>query len=153
MKYEVVTLDKFTIVGIAVRTTNQEGKSQSDIGKLWESFFQKEVLKAIPNKLSEDIYCIYTDYESDYTGEYTTILGCQVSSIENVPADFIIKEIPECTYYKYISEGELVSAVGKTWSHIWKSDIDRKYLADFDIYGDEARDPKNARIITFLSVE
>lgn len=153
--HEVVTLDKFTVVGISVRTTNQNHKSQGDIAKLWEIFFRNEAIQSIPNKISNDIYCIYTDYESDYTGEYTTIIGYKVSSLENIPTNlgFTIKEFPESKYYKYISEGELPYAVGKTWTHIWQSDIDRRYLADFDVYGDEAKDPKNAKITTFLSIK
>lgn len=155
MKREEVVLETFTIVGISVRTTNQNHKSQEDIAKLWESFFLNGVVQTIPNKVSNDIYCIYTDYESDYTGKYTTIIGYKVSSIEGIPTNknLIIKDFPECKYYKYISEGELPYAVGKTWAHIWQSDIDRAYIADFDIYGDEAKDPKNARITTFLSIK
>lgn len=155
MKYEEVTLDAFTVVGISVRTTNQDHKSQGDIAKLWESFFLNGIVQTIPNKVSDDIYCIYTDYESDYTGEYTTLIGYKVSGLEGIPTNknLIIKDFPACKYYKYISEGELPYAVGKTWAHIWQSDIDRAYVADFDIYGEEAKDPKNAKITTYLSIK
>lgn len=153
MDFEKVSLDKLIVVGISVRTTNQNYKSQRDIAKLWEFFFLNNIQQLIPNKISDDIYCIYTDYESDYTGEYTTILGCLVSKIENLSDRLIVKEIPACEYYKYISEGEMPYCVGKTWAHIWQSNIDRKYLADFDIYGKEAKDPKNAKITTYLSIK
>lgn len=153
MEHEEVTLDSFTIVGISVRTTNQNHQSQGDIAKLWEVFFRNNVMQMIPNKVSDDIYCIYTDYESDYTAAYTTVLGCKVSSLLNIPADLIVKEISASKYNKYISEGELPYAVGKTWAHIWQSNINRRYLADFDVYGEEAKDPKNARIMTFLSIK
>lgn len=153
MNHEEITLDKFTVVGIAVRTTNQDYKSQKDISDLWDMFFSRNIIGMIPDKISNDIYCIYTDYESDFTGEYTTILGCRVSGTDKVSMDLTIKEIPASKYYKYISEGELPYAVGKTWAHIWKSNIDRAYLADFDIYGEEAKDPSNAKITTFLSIK
>ncbi|MDU1891338.1 MAG: effector binding domain-containing protein [Dysgonomonas sp.] len=155
MGHEVVVLEKFTVVGISVRTTNQNHQSQADIAKLWEIFFRNEAIHSLPNKVSNDIYCIYTDYESDYTGEYTTVLGYKVSDTDGIASglNLTIKEIPECTYYKYISEGELPYAVGKTWAHISQSDIDRRYLADFDVYGEEAKDHKNAKIITFLSIK
>ena len=156
MNNEEVTLDKFTVVGISVRTTNQNHQSQADIAKLWEVFFRNAYLQqSLPNKVSGDIYCIYSDYESDYTGEYTAILGYKVSTTDGIPTNLslAIKEIPESRYYKYISEGELPYAVGKTWAHIWQSNIDRRYLADFDVYGEEARDPKNAKITTYLSVK
>ncbi|NDV94328.1 AraC family transcriptional regulator [Dysgonomonas sp. 521] len=155
MNHEEVILDKFTVVGISVRTTNQNHQSQADITKLWEVFFRNAYIQQLmPNKVSTDIYCIYTDYESDYTGDYTTVLGYKVSTTDGIPTNLglAFKEIPESKYYKYISEGELPYAIGKTWAHIWQSDIDRRYLADFDIYGEESKDPKNAKITTFLSV-
>lgn len=156
MKYEEVILEKFSIVGISVRTTNQNHQSQSDITNLWEAFFRNGYIQQLlPNKVSDDIYCIYTDYESDYTGEYTTVIGYKVSTTEGIPTNLslTIKEFAEAKYYKYISEGELPYIVGKTWAHIWQSDIDRAYIADFDIYGEEAKDPSNAKIATYLSIK
>jgi len=126
MKHEEVTLEKFTIVGISVRTTNQNYQSQSDIAKLWEIFLRNAYIQQLlPNKVSSDIYCIYTDYESDYTGKYTTVIGYKVSGIEGIPTNLglTIKEFPESKYYKYISEGELPYAVGKTWAYIYGSQI------------------------------
>ncbi|MBK5722876.1 AraC family transcriptional regulator [Dysgonomonas sp. Marseille-P4677] len=156
MKYEEIILDKFTVVGISVRTTNQNHQSQGDIAKLWETFIRNGYIQqSLPNKISNDIYCIYTDYESDYTGEYTTLIGYKVSTLEGIPSNLslAIKEFPQAKYNKYISEGELPYVVGKTWAHIWKSDIDRAYKADFDVYGEDAKDPSNAKIATYLSIK
>ncbi|HZV12359.1 MAG TPA: effector binding domain-containing protein, partial [Candidatus Kapabacteria bacterium] len=36
--FDLITLDEFNIIGISVRTTNQNGQSQKDIGELWEKF-------------------------------------------------------------------------------------------------------------------
>lgn len=153
MKYEKVTLEKFTVAGISVRTINKEGRSQRDISELWGKLLIDNVIQSIPNRVSDDIYCIYTEYESDFTGEYTTILGCQVSSIEGISDEYTIKEIPTCDYYKFISEGKIPEAVGNTWNFIWQSDIKRKYLADFEVYGKSAENPENAIVATYLSIE
>jgi predicted transcriptional regulator YdeE len=155
MNYQEVTLDKFIVAGLSVRTTNQHHRSQKDIAELWEAFFRNAYLQQLmPNKVSDDIYCIYTDYESDFTGEYTTVIGYRVSDAAGIPVNMslTVKEIPGSKYYKYISEGELPYAIGRTWAHIWQSAIDRRYSADFDIYGEDAKDYKNARITTYLSV-
>lgn len=154
MNHEDITLGKFTIVGISIRTTNQELKSQADIANLWQEFFRNAIVQNLPNKESDDVYCIYTDYESDYTGEYTTLIGYKVSSLECIPTNqnLTIKEFPQSRYYKYISEGELPYVVGKTWAYIWKSNINRQYSADFDVYGKEAKNPAKAKVITYLSV-
>ena len=156
MKHEEVILEAFSVVGISIRTTNQNHQSQTDIANLWEAFFRNGYIQQLlPNKVSNDIYCIYTDYESDYTGEYTTVIGYKVSTTEGIPTNLslTIKDFAEAKYNKYISEGELPYAVGKTWAYIWQSDIDRAYIADFDIYGEEAKDPSNAKIATYLSIK
>lgn len=70
----------FKIIGISIRTTNQNNQSQEDLGKLWGQFFRENVFEKIPYKISEDIYSIYTDYQSDYTEGYTTLIGVPVSS-------------------------------------------------------------------------
>ncbi len=73
-------LEDFEIVGIAVRTTNQNGQAEKDIGTLWENFYKDESIAKIEGKISEDLYCIYTEYEKDHLGAYTTILGYQIET-------------------------------------------------------------------------
>ena len=152
MEFTTITLKQFFVIGISVRTTNQNGQSQKDIGELWQKFFQDNILDHIPNKVNSDIYCIYTDYESDANDPYTTILGCKVSSLENIPDGMIGKTIPETTYRLYKSLGKIPEAVLNTWFHIWQSPIERSYLADFDVYGPAPSDPNDAEVETYLSV-
>jgi len=152
MNYKVTTLGEEKFIGIAVRTTNKNNQSQKDIGDLWGKFMSQNLVENIPNRVSSDIYCIYTDYESDFNGAYTTILGCKVSSVENVPAGFVSKTIPATTYHIYTSIGKLPECVVHTWVYIWQSDIKRKYAADYDVYGPRAQDTEHAEVETYLSV-
>ena len=62
------------IIGIETRTTNQNGQAMKDIGGLWNRFFSENIISKIPKAVNSNVYAIYTDYESDYTGEYTTLL-------------------------------------------------------------------------------
>ncbi len=151
MKYENITIKGFSVVGIAVRTTNQNGQSQKDIAELWNRFMGQSLISLIPNKASNEIYCIYTEYESDFTGAYTTILGCKVHSLDVIPEGFVGKEISEATYKHYKAIGSLPDCVGKTWSEIWQSGIDRKYIADFDVYGEKSQNPQNAEVDIYVS--
>ena len=153
MEYEKIQLGKFIIAGISVRTINRDNRSQRDISELWGRLLMNNVVQSIPNKVSDDIYCMYTDYESDFTGEYTTILGCQVSSIEGISDEYTIKEVPTSNYYKFISEGRIPETIAKTWDFIWQSNIKRKYEADFEVYGKSAENPENAIVATYLSIE
>jgi predicted transcriptional regulator YdeE len=145
-------LDEFYIIGISVRTSNREGKSQKDIGELFGAFFGNNLIEKIPDKKSNDVYCIYTDYESDFMGLYTTVIGCRVESLGNIPAGFTGVTIPKSKYLVYKSAGKLPECVGVTWGQIWQSDLNRKYSADFDVYGEKAQNPENAEVETYVSV-
>jgi predicted transcriptional regulator YdeE len=153
MEYIETKLDKFYVVGISVRTTNQNALSQKDIGELWGKFYAQNYIEKIPNKVSNDVFCIYTDYESDQNGAYTTIIGCKVTAAKEVPEGMILKEIPESKYRVYTAKGKMPDCVIATWQHIWQSPITRKYTADFDIYGEKAQNPNDAEVETYLSVE
>jgi predicted transcriptional regulator YdeE len=151
-KFTDIEIDEFKIVGIAVRTTNRNGQSQNDIGDLWGMFIEQNLIDQIPNKLTNDVYCVYTDYESDFNGPYTTIIGCKVNSIDEIPAKFIGRTIPKTKYQVYKSIGRFPDSVMKTWIDIWNSDIPRKYVADFDLYGPSAQNPENAEVDTYVSI-
>ncbi|HTB05577.1 MAG TPA: GyrI-like domain-containing protein [Bacteroidia bacterium] len=146
-------LPQFYVIGISVRTTNEGAKSQKDIGDLFTKFMIENTKAKIPGRLSDETYCVYTDYESDFQGPYTCILGCKVKSLDSIPAGMTGKAIPAAKYNVYTSSGKLPDCVINTWVGIWKSAPDRKYTADFDVYGDKAQNPANAEVQTFVSVK
>ena len=146
-------LDRFHVIGMSVRTTNENGKSAQDIPALWATFMGEGTLAKIPNKLSDDIYCMYTDYEQDHTRPYTTLVGCKVSTLENIPEGMTGKTIETETYTKFVAMGDLAQgAVLDTWMKIWKSDLPRTYTADFEVYGPNARNPENAEVEIWIAV-
>ncbi|MGB5025253.1 MAG: GyrI-like domain-containing protein [Saprospiraceae bacterium] len=151
-KSTILEIQEFKVVGISVRTTNENERSQKDIGELWGKFMGQNIIDQIPNKDSLDIYCIYTDYESDFNSPYTTILGCRVKSFDNIPDDFISLSIPTAKYRVYNSTGKLPDCVVMTWINIWQSGIERKFIADFDLYGQSAQDREHAKIETYVSI-
>src|SRR5205085_10247030 len=52
----------FTVVGIAVRTSNsKETTAEGQIGRCWMRLFQQNVLAKIPNKSDPSIVALYTD--------------------------------------------------------------------------------------------
>ena len=152
MAFESRSLDEFYIAGISIRTTNKEGQSQKDIGELWGRFMSENIAHKISGKVSDKLYCIYTEYETDFMGKYTTILGFEVSKDANLPEGIVLKTIPASSYRVYKSMGELPGSVVNTWKHIWETDIKRKYIADFDVYPADAFSSANPVVETYLSV-
>jgi predicted transcriptional regulator YdeE len=147
-----VHLEGFFLEGISVRTTNQNGQSAKDIGELWGRFMDNNVLLQIEDRITDEIYCVYTDYESDYTGFYTAVLGCEVSSLDNIPEGLISLIVPVADYVKYVAKGRLPDCVAEAWQNIWSSDLDRKYIADFDVWGTKAQNPEDAEVDIYVGV-
>ena len=149
MLYRSVPLQTFTIAGISVRTTNQNNQSAADIGMLWKRFYEEGILARIPDKLSEDLYCVYTDYESNDKGWYRTVLGCRVTASRQLPDSLTTVEVPGGNYLEFTSSGKLPESIMQTWNFIWQADFNRLFTADFDQY--PAGGP-NQPVLTYLSV-
>src|SRR5690606_22001317 len=97
---EKVTIEKFSIVGLAIRTTNENGQAARDIPALWKRFMEERVADYIPDKADNALYCIYTDYEKDHTRPYTTILGCKVQNLNIIPEGMTGRTFEEGEYVR-----------------------------------------------------
>src|SRR3954470_5851326 len=105
-KTEISNQNQFFLVGISARTINQNGQSAQDIGGLWTRFTTENLGQQINGKVSDDMYCVYTDYESDHNGPYTAILGCRVTSLDDVPEGLTGITVPGGEYQVYYLEGQ-----------------------------------------------
>ncbi|CAN5878346.1 GyrI-like domain-containing protein [soil metagenome] len=150
----ILKIKQFIVIGISVRTSNEAGKAAVDIPALWNTFLSEEIAAKIPHKLSDSIYCIYTDYEKDHTKPYTTILGCKVESLENIPVGMMGKIIEEGSYTNHIAKGNLLQGiVFNEWTRIWNSTTDRAFTADYEVYDERAKNPENAEVDIFVAVK
>lgn len=159
MNPRAVQQDEFTVVGIAVRTSNAEQMTpERPIGKQWERLFKEGVLTAIPNKANANIVALYTEYASDKDGEYTYVLGARVTKVETVPAGMVAKNVPAGRYAVFTSErGPVQKVVVETWQKVWvtpKSTMggDRAYKADFEVYDQRAQNPADSVVDLYISV-
>jgi predicted transcriptional regulator YdeE len=159
MNPRAVQQEGFTVVGIAVRTSNAEQMTEArPIGKQWERLFKEGVLAAIPNKADASIVALYTDYASDKDGEYTYVLGARVTKVESVPAGMVAKNVPAGRYAVFTSErGPVQRVVVEMWQKVWatpKSAMggDRAYKADFEVYDQRAQNPADSVVDLYISV-
>lgn len=148
-----LTIEPFQVIGITVRTTNQNGQAAQDIGQLWNQFMTEGILAKIPHKIDHNILSIYTNYEGDHTQPYDTILGCKVSSLATIPEGMIGKAFDGGSYVPFVSKGDLTKGVVyNTWLSIWEEELDRVYSADFEVYGEKAQNPEAAEVDIFIAV-
>lgn len=153
-QYITTQLDALHIIGITVRTTNENYQAAQDISTLWQTFLSKNLIKTIPNTLDSNIYSVYTDYEKDHTKPYSVILGCKVKNLDSIPEGMVGISIPQQNYAKFIAKGNLNEGiVFNAWSTIWNSNIQRAYTADFEIYGERAQNPEQAEVDIFIAIK
>lgn len=151
---EKVRVKPFKMIGITVRTTNEDNQAAKEIAELWDRFMNKNLLNAIPGKIDDTVYSLYTDYEGDYTQPYTAILGCRVNSLNEIPNGMIGKSFSGGNYIKRTATGDLTNGlIVNEWSKIHELDLNRVYSADFEVFGKKAQNPTDAEIDFFIAVE
>jgi predicted transcriptional regulator YdeE len=150
---KTTTVGEFYIIGIAIRTSNENGQSATDIPLLWNRFLSEQIMAKIPNKISGDIYCVYTDYEKDHTRPYTTVVGCKVELLEEIPEGLTGLTINEGNYIPFTATGNIAEGiVFKEWTNIWNLNLPRAYTADFEVYGEKTQNPGQAEVDIFIAV-
>lgn len=147
-------MENFKLIGLKLKgkTKNQNGQSEKDCGELWQQFKVNKIAELIPNKISDSIYAVYYDYESDENGQYSYFLGCKVEENAQPPKELDEIIIPKQNYHKETVKGQMTGCISEAWARIWNSNINRKFGFDFEIYDDRSYDWNDAEIDIYLSV-
>ena len=163
MEQTTVILNEIKIVGLSVRTNNASILSGNpvnlDIMGLIQKYFQEKISDSIQNRLNPGVtYCLYSDYESDYRGDYTYYIGEEVSCVGILAAPSTSLIIPTQTYMKFTNDpGPMPTVCLKMWENIWSmTDKElqgkRAYKTDFEIYDHRAADPSNTVLDIFIGL-
>tara|TARA_R110001606_G_scaffold254596_2_gene402590 strand:+ start:51 stop:512 length:462 start_codon:yes stop_codon:yes gene_type:complete len=151
---QTVKIKPFNIIGISIRTTNENGQASQEIAELWQKFMSENIVSKIPNKMGNDVYSLYTEYESDHTKPYTTILGCKVENLDNIPDGMVGSSFKGGNYIKTSAKGDLMQGlIVNHWSKIFEMDLERIYSADFEVFGEKAQNPSDAEVDFYVSIK
>ncbi len=148
LPYKTVQKTSFTIVGLALTTSNLS--AAYEIPPFWDQIRDSNVLSLIPNKVSENIYGLYTDYEGDHTASYTLVVGCEVSSVGKIPDEMIVKTVPSANYAVFTAKGHYPQSVYEAWLSIWNLNLPRSYSGDFELYGEKFQ--KDSEVDIYIAV-
>ncbi|PRY89947.1 GyrI-like domain-containing protein [Mongoliibacter ruber] len=144
----------FKLVGLRLKgqTTNQDNQSSKDCGDLWQKFEADKIFDQIPDKLSNEVYAVYFDYEKDETGTFSYFIGCKVAKDSIPPKGLESLTIPHQKYQKHLAKGAMPACITDAWRKIWISDSKREFGFDFEVYGERCQDWSNAEVDIFVSV-
>jgi len=161
MQKNLIELPDMLLIGITARTNNKREADKMK-GKIWpcvQRYYHEKLFEKIRNRKNPGItICAYTEYESDYTGDYTYFIGEEVSSHADVLAGFDKLVIPPQRYAKFTTGPDAMPDVLiKAWNQIWKMTPNdfggqRLYHTDFELYDERAQDHQNVVLDIFIGI-
>lgn len=142
-----------TLAGLKLpqKTTNEGGQSNVDCGSLWQKFSTEGIAARIQDKLGDDIYAVYFDYEGDHTQPFSYFIGCKIKMDTQPPEGLDMLVIPANSYVPVLAKGKMPDCIGKSWKEIWDSTIDRAYQFDFEVYDERSNDWNDAEVNIYIS--
>jgi predicted transcriptional regulator YdeE len=132
----IAKIEEIKVIGLQLRTKYCDMSAATQIGALWQKFFQEKCLEHIPHQTQpQRIVALYTDYDRD--GNCTLILGAQVVKYEfmDMPKGMVFRKVPAGYYQLFAAEGPKDQIVGQTWKKIWENkELQRTFESDFELY-------------------
>jgi len=153
-------LPEIMLIGITARTSNisEMDQSTAKIGTTVQQYFHNELSTKIPHRINPNTtYCVYTDYESDFNGNYTYFIGEEVDSLDDLPEGFVALTIPLQNYTKFTNgPGPMPEVCIDIWKNVWADrelDTKRNYIADFEIYDERASDHSKVVLDIYIGIK
>lgn len=151
MEYEVIELQEKKAVGLRARTNNFSTDMSAVIGGLWGRFYQEDFYGRIPGKVNGKALGVYSGYAGDEKDDYDITVACETDGTGELPEGTVSFTIPAGKYAKFVVKGELHAAVGQFWQELWKLNLDRTFVCDYEEY--QNSDVENAEIHMYIGVK
>ncbi len=161
MEKIITILPEMLLVGISGYTSNENEMSEKAIiGKMLQKYFGENLSSQIKNRKNPGkTFCVYTNYESDHTGNYKYFVGEEVVDFAQAPENFENMIIQNQIYTKFTTDpGPMPQTCISMWQNIWSmnsSDFggERAYIADFEIYDERSLDPQNTILDIYIGIK
>ncbi len=153
LKFTVKKMPGKIVMGVQRRTSNADGRSIKDIPACWQDYLSQNMASKIPHRAKTPaMFAVYSDYESDWTGEYTYLIGSEVTKAETIPAGLAVVRIPAQTYVVFTAAGLMPDAILGVWVSVWGTKLPRAYTFDFEQYDARFTRPENKEAEVYIAV-
>ncbi|PJZ85300.1 GyrI-like domain-containing protein [Leptospira harrisiae] len=137
----LVKTEKFTVMGLKIRTSNAPGDADVKIPAIYSRFYKEDIPKQMELLRKFDpLFAVYFNYASDENGAYDFLLGYAVdSNTKLLPGMEIVHVEPQNGRYFQIQPGAPEEVVPKFWAEIWNHpEIPkiRTYQMDWEEYSE-----------------
>lgn len=161
MQKTKTTLQEIKLMGISVHTSNTSEKDpqHAKIETTIQTYFQKRLATKITHRKNPGTtYCVYTEYETDCTGNYRYFIGEEVSIFDKVDPELETLFIPAQAYVKFTNgPGKMPEVCLDVWEEVWEmfsADLggERAYIADFEVYDERGLDQEHTTLDIYIGV-
>ncbi len=148
--------EAFTVIGVELKTTTNDGRNLVEIPQFWERIIRKGLIADIPDRKSErTLLGICMDFEPN--GRFSYIIGAEVASTENTPDDMVSKKIPDATYAVFTARGKMPGSIQDTFKYIYqdwlpKSEYQRAHSAEFELYDERCNDSDDSEVDIYIPI-
>lgn len=155
MQTTTVVRSPMLVIGVSTKAAYRQDHSAPEIDQLWEKFLSEDVFNKIPEKANDSIVGLYYDYEKegDELKSFHYLLGCEVTSLAQLPPGMIAREIPSSSYAHFVVKGKFPETLQTTWKAISSSTLKRLLSGDLEIYTTENGKPNYTDVTVYVSVE
>jgi len=156
---KIIKREAFQIIGISTKTSNaNELTAQAKIPQLWQDFYEKNIVDQLSKLDNQNVYGLYSDYETDVNGNYAITIGVEASKMNDASPEWVIKTIPAAKYLVFTShKGKMPEIVIQTWQEIWawfaNSKVERTYTGDFELYDERCANPQAAQVEVYIAIK
>ena len=153
LKFTVKKKPGKIVMGVQRRTSNADGRSIKDIPACWQDYLSQNMASKIPHRAKTPaMFAVYSDYESDWTGEYAYLIGSEVIKADTIPAGLAVVRIPAQTYVVFTAAGLMPDAILGVWVSVWGTKLPRAYTFDFEQYDARFTRPENKEAEVCIAV-
>lgn len=153
MKYKTITKGPMQVMGIQIRTTNEDWQVAEDLPPFWGRFWRENTPSKIPNQKTGEALGLYCEYEKDHTKPYTLVAGCEVTLVGEIPEGLVVKRVPASNYAVFRIKGEYPAALMKAWEWVWEGHLERTYTGDLEIYPPGFDPEENPEMLLYIAIK
>ena len=128
----VKKLESFIVTGFSVRTQNKDefNEKTAKLPGLWQQFYASELVA------NDNIFGVYSNYDSDANGFYTVTAGVEFS---DASSELSSVNIQAGNYLVFQGTGPMPMTVVDTWKRVWiffekNTEYRRNFISDFEAY-------------------
>lgn len=156
LKPRIVVKDEFMVMGLSVKTSNEENEKNNVIGRVWEEYLLRRPEISWKKKPHMDLGVC--EIIEDLEDEFNYICCTEVEAPEPVPEGMVAERVPASKYAVFTHRGP-ADKLGDTYDYIlgrWLPNSDfeiNKSGHDFELYDERFTNGEDSEMEIYIPIK